>query len=403
MPGNANVLCGILLGLFVVGPTSGVTVGQEEATKPPRILLRSLERFVDFTVTKLDEDGLQLQLKDAGNPSRLVTWDEVQEVRLSSTDDQSRAATFVTEIGQPLFRLKSRLAAGDIAGLTQPAKALFPRFQTRKGPSARLVLQSSYLSHINNGEREAAITPYLLWLAQAPKAAMSPAPVPGQPEPTTNAETPGANPGSAGGLLLPSLLPMGFAPEAAKKALPELQAAIRQIPTPRQPANYLYFVSLAVAAGEIAEAKKVLGALEKEEPSWVGWKKLVSLQIRLAEAGNAENLAAVQKEMQGTTPLQRACFLWVVSQARLQRNDEAEKSQAIADLATLGLGLSSESAEPSAMALSLLADTLRTSGKVLEADTVLAALENRYPESSVVKRRRRLAASAGPQNATATP
>lgn len=368
----------------------------QDASAEPRILLRNLERITDFTIKQIDEDGLQVQPKSAGSGHRQITWDEVQDLRLASPAEQSQAEKLLKELGEPLFRLRSRLAAGNIAELAQPSKQLYPRFVGRKGSSSRLVLQSSYLSHLHMGEREEAIVPYLLWLSLAPKSSNSPIAVPGDDPAPKGLSGTGVDPEAAGGLYLPDLIPIGFEANSAKKILPELQNTIRQIPSPRPPACYLYFSAIAVAAGDLAEAKKGLTPLEKEKGGIVGWKRLAQLQVQLAENPSLENAAPIIKELRDAPPLLRGCFVWTVAEHQLRTGNDAAKRTAVADLATLGLGLSADAPEPSAMGLALLADALRQQNRNPEADTVLRALETRYAESSVVRKKRRsIAGGAG--------
>lgn len=382
-----------LVGSFGARPYS---LSAQDSTSEPRILLRNLERITDFSIKQIDEDGLQVQPKSSGSGHRQVTWDEVQELRLASPAEQSQAEKLLKELGEPLFRLRSRLAAGNIAEIAQPAKQLYPRFVGLKGPSSRLVLQSSYLSHLHSGEREEAIVPYLLWLSLAPKSSISPVAVPGDDAAPKGLSATGVDPDAAGGLYLPDLIPIGFEANSAKKILPDLQNTIRQIPSPRPAACYLYFAAIAVAAGDVAEAKKGLSPLEKEKGGIVGWKRLAQLQIQLAENPLLENADTIMKELRDAPPLLRGCFVWTVAEHQWRTGNDAAKRTAIADLATLGIGLSVDGSEPSAMGLGLLAEALRQQNRIPEADTVLRTLETRYPESSVVRKKRRsIAGGAG--------
>ncbi len=368
---------------------------QEEGAQPPRILLRNLQRLTTFEVVGLDEDGIRLK---ASGGEQQLTWDQIQAIRLADAEQQKTAQGFLQSVGEPLFRLRARLAANDLVGAAEPAEKLFPAFQERKGEAAKLVLQGTYLSRMAACQREQAIAPYLLWLSQGTPAAVAASDGAADAKGASSSDKIGSDLDANGGLLLPSLLPVAFDSEAAKKALPDLQNAIRQIPLPRHPASYIYFASMAVAAGDAAQAKKVLAALPAENAPWLGWKKLVALQVELAEAGAVPELAKLEKELAGGPPLLRAAFLFSLSQTRDEPN-ETEQRELQADLATLGMVYQLNAPEVAAMALSQLADSLRRQGHTRQAAAVLAELETRYAESYAARRQRLLATTAGKEGA----
>jgi hypothetical protein len=239
------------------------------ANAADRLILRNLDILSDRTVVSFDEDGLVLDGSPPGGESR-VTWDEVERGRVAL--DQPRFDRLLAELGEPLFRLRQRLKIGDYESLAEPAEATYPRFAQRKSQTAYLVCQATMWSRLAAGQREAAVEPYVRCFELLRSRAAASSKLPGarrlQADPVTG--------------MSPELVPVWFDGEAAKAALPGVQVAVRSMAAPRPEGMYVYYASLAIAAGEASEAERVLRSLTSRDGELLAWRGLLAAQQELA-------------------------------------------------------------------------------------------------------------------------
>lgn len=211
------------------------------ASAADRIVLRDFTVLRD-DVEKVDADGIVLA------EGRLVTWGEVESIEVDDDQQQAQADKLLKQIGEPLFRLRTRLETGDDEGLLEPAEALYPSFRERRSLAALIVLQSLVWGRIAHGQREAAVTPWLLEFETLRSRAARLSDLPGTRKPRLDAAS----------ALLVELPPVWFDAAAAKAALPDAEKALASITEPIPPGAKLYIASLALAAGDLAKAEGFL-------------------------------------------------------------------------------------------------------------------------------------------------
>jgi hypothetical protein len=141
---NNNLLIAVVAGVVL---WAGSAVGD-------RIVLRDLSRMSDVTVARFDEDGVVLE------DGRRLDWDRIERATLES-GRQADFDRWLRDVGEPLFRIRKRLAAGDYRELVEEAEALYPRYRSRQSPTAYVVCQAVMWARLANGRREAAVEPYL--------------------------------------------------------------------------------------------------------------------------------------------------------------------------------------------------------------------------------------------------
>src|SRR5205807_7500840 len=118
--------------------------------------------------------------------------------------------------------------------------------------SAYLVCQATMWSRVASGRREAAVEPYLRCYELLRSRIASSGSLPGTRRLKTDSAT----------AISPELAPVWFEREAAKAALQPVQQAIRDLAQPRPVGAYVYYGTLAVAAGETPEVERMLPLLQ---------------------------------------------------------------------------------------------------------------------------------------------
>ncbi len=124
------------------------------AAAADRLIKRNLDIIANRTVASFDEDGVRL---DNGT---VLTWDEIERATVSA-DKQAAFNAMLKELGEPLYRIRQRMAAEDYEALAPQAEALYPRYLRRNGPTAYLAVQGVMWSRLAAGKQEQALEPFL--------------------------------------------------------------------------------------------------------------------------------------------------------------------------------------------------------------------------------------------------
>jgi hypothetical protein len=327
-----------------------------------RLILRNLDILTDCTVTALDEDGLVLDrpFQDRGR----ITWDEVERGRVAL--DQPRFDKLLAELGQPLYRVRQRLKIGDYQAAGEFAERLYPRFAERKSQTAYLICQATMWSRLAAGQREGALEPYLrcyeLLRSHSATGGNLPGSLPGSRRLKTDAAT----------AISPEILPVWFDAAAAKAALPAVEQAIRSLPPPRAEGVYIYYASLAIAAGQLEEADRVLPLVTSQEHGLPAWRDVVLAEREAAafSAGEAalssgeaalssgEATARLRLALTDLAPDCRAAALYTLGQADLLSPAADTERDGLLALLTLPAAYGREQPELAAAGLYRAAEAL---------------------------------------------
>jgi hypothetical protein len=287
-----------------------------------RLILRNLDFVLDRTVVEIDEDGVRLDAALASGSDRL-TWDQIERGTVAL--DQARFDQLLGELGLPLYRTRQRLKIGDYQALAEPAEGVYPRFKDRHSPTAFMVAQAVTWSRLATGRREAAVEPLLRACELLRSGAIRAADLPGTRRPLVDPAT----------CLTPELTPVWFDADAAKEALPGVQQAIRSMTQPRPAGVYVYYATLAIAAGEPAEADRVLDSLRGDDPLLSQWRAVILSQreVQSGQPGAAVSpLVVLRPELTGHC---RPAALYWLGLAQVAAADEATVRDGLLDLLSL--------------------------------------------------------------------
>ncbi len=345
------------------------------AAAADRLILRNLDFILDRTVVALDEDGATLDAPLADGTTQL-SWDRIERGKVAL--DQARFDQLLAEIGLPLFRVRQRLKSQDYKGLAAPAEQLYPKFAGRTSPAALNVAQATLWSRLAAGRREAAVEPYLraVELLRGGKLAVDD--VPGDRRLVVDLATG----------LSSELVPIWHDPAAAKGALAGVQQAIRDMAQPRPAGVYTYYATLALAAGEPAEAERVLPFMTEETPELAAWRRVVLAQRELLAGSAGEAASQLAAELATVPPTVRPAALYWIGRSRLLAEDALVVRDGLLDLLSIPAEYPRGDADLAAAALYLAAEQLDKVKDEQGAAAIRQELLRQYSPTQVANRMR---------------
>jgi hypothetical protein len=338
-----------------------------------RIILRSLELVVDRTVLSVDEDGVRLDGKRPGGGD-LIPWDEIERGRVSEPL-QPAFDEYLKEFGPFLYRLRQRLKIGDYDGLYDTAEKVFPRFSSRQSQTAYLVCQATMWGRLARGKREAAVEPYLRCLELLRSGTAKESALPGTRRLAAGADTP----------YCLDLAPLWLDAAEAKQALPGVQEAIRKMATPRPDEAYLYYISLALAAGDFPAAQKVLPAVQGKEPLTAELRDVLLAQQEVMQKTPGTNLAGLEARLPKLHPANRLLAHFWLGKWRSAGNEAAQRDAAL-DFLTVAALAEDRDGELAAAGLYHSLQILDKLKDTAAADAVRRELLGKYRETAQGKR-----------------
>lgn len=280
-----------------------------------RIILRDLTIISDRTVESMSLDGVKL---DKGT---MIGWDEIESGRLDG-GRQELFDKYVANVGQHLFRIRQRLERGDYRSLTPSAEAVAKYYRGRNTPTGYMVMQALMWGRMAEGQRAAAVAPYLHCFEYLRTAQAEAVPPPGDRrlkyDPATG--------------MCDELPPVWFDTEAAKAALPEVAAAISGIKQPRPGATRIYYASLALAAGDAAAADKALAGLANENPRLAQLELLLKVQREVADGAPAAATEQLMAQSDVLDPANRQLAQYWLGMAKVSREDASAQREGVLDL-----------------------------------------------------------------------
>jgi hypothetical protein len=224
-------------------------------------------------------------------------------------------------------------------------------------------------SRLAQGQREAALAPYLECLetrrqAAAAQRELSP---PGPRRLEADLQTG----------LTPALPPVWFDASAAREALPSVGRTIASMASPRPPAARIYYATLALAAGEVDQATQALEGLE-ELPQL---KAIVAAQMELTR-GQADSADEALQSLRGQLPEHLKPLAWYWSgQARLASADADTRTAGLLDLLRIAAIHGQEHAELAGAGLYTVMHALAKAGDATGSIATRRELLERYGQT----------------------
>ena len=295
-----------------------------------------------------------------------ISWDEVERGKVAL--DQPRFDQLLAELGPPLYRIRQRLKIGDYESAGEPAELLYPRFADRKSQTAYLVCQAAMWSRLAAGKREAAVEPYLRCLELLRSKAANATGLPGSRRLVVDAAT----------AISPQLLPVWFDAAAAKESLAGVQQVIRAMGQPRPAGAYVYYATLAVAAGEKQEVERIMPALNSEDAAIVQWRDIVQAEAELTMDRAGPALERLRTSVDSLPEPYRPVALYLIGSAGVRSAEQEAVRDGILALLTLPAVYGAEHAELAAAGLYHAAAALDKLKDNAGAAAVRRELTNHY-------------------------
>ncbi len=313
-----------------------------QAAVADRIILRNLKIIDGPKVVTFDEDGVRL------DDDRVVGWYDIEKARVAD-DQQPRFDRMLKELGDPLFRIRQRMRVGDYKDLSPHAEAVYPRYMDRKSPTAYLVMQATMWSRVAMGQRESAVEPYCRCYQYLRLQSGSNGVLPGERRLKYDPKTG----------MCASLAPVWFDVAAAKAALPSVYQSISTISRPRPEGAYVYFTTLALAAGDTATADRVLGAIKSDSGPIHELRDIIAVQRELMTGKPGAAAAALDARLADISPQNQPLALYWLGRVQLASTDVDTKKSGLVRLLRIPALYGSQAPEISAAALSHGVDVLK--------------------------------------------
>lgn len=299
-----------------------------------RIILRNLKIIDGPTVASFDEDGVRL------DDRRMIGWYDIEKARVAD-DQQAKFDRLLKELGGPLFRIRQRMRVGDYKDLASHTEAIYPRYVDRQSPTAYLVKQATMWSRIAEGRREAAVEPYCRCYEYLRTPRNPSGLLPGDRRLEFDVQTGMSS----------SLPPVWFDASAAKAALPSVYRSISAMKRPRPEGAYIYFATLALAAGDAATADRVLGAVKSETGSIGELRDIVAVQRELLTKQPGTATTKLEANLPGISLENKPLALYWLGRVQLSAEDVETRKQGLVRLLRIPALYGNQSPEISAAAL----------------------------------------------------
>jgi hypothetical protein len=180
--------------------------------------------------------------------------------------------------------------------------------------------------------------------------------------------------------MTPELAPVWFDSAAARQALPLVEQLIRTIPQPRPPGVYVYYATLAVAAGDSAEAERVLPLLEAAAGAEM-WPTLIRAEQELASGSFGQTIQQLRTKRDAVPLAAKAAGLLIVGLADIQSTDEDVCRGGVIDLLGLPAIYGTEQPELAAAGLYHAAQALDKLKDASGAAAVRRELTSHYADT----------------------
>lgn len=349
-----------------------VAAGPAAAPAQDRIILRNTKVVTGRSVASFDPDGVRL----SGSPPLTLGWDEIEAAKVAR--DQARFDALLKQVGDPLYRIRLRLGNGDYRDLSPQAEAVFPVYAARRSPTAYMVFNALAWSRLAHGQRERALEPSLLALECLRLAPEGKLPLPGERRPRLDPRTG----------LSDDLLPVWFDPDAAREALPGVLKVIETARPPAPPGVYVQAATLALAAGDAAEADRLLGRVQSDARPIQDLLRVVAAQRELNVDGSGRPgpaVAALERAARASGFTQGALASYWLGLAKIGAEDERSRKEGVVELLHLPALHGEAHPDLAAAALDRAQRTLEALGDP-GASALRSELLFRYPATAAAGR-----------------
>jgi len=301
---------GLLVGLMLCAPSGAIAAD--------RIVLRNLKIISGKEVLSFDPDGVKLQ------GEQVVPWDEIEKGTVSASQ-QAEFDRMLKQLGEPLYRIRKRLDAGDYEGLLEHAEPVSAHFVGRRSKTAYMVFQALMWGRLAAGQREKALAPYLYCFEYARAIGVKKATLPGNRRLQCDVATG----------MTTELAPVWFDPRAAKEALPEVKAAGGSMSRPIPEGVLIYYATLALTAGEQATASKVFGGVKGSRPVLAQLRDIAMAQQEVVAGRPGQAVGRLEAAVDRLEPENKPLAVYWLGMAKLGADHQRTRYKGVLQLLRL--------------------------------------------------------------------
>ncbi|MEM7457267.1 MAG: hypothetical protein AAF456_23190 [Planctomycetota bacterium] len=330
------------------------------------IVLRDLSVLSDSGIESFNDNRVLL------TDGTSLTWDAILR---ADVPDESRAEfdRRISQIGLPMFRIKSRLESGDwwsIASIAEPMYSLVKPGGDSAGfqfdaETRYLISLAAMYGRIQSGNREAAVEPFLLAASLQPQIGDDIVPEYAFTQREINS------------LISSKLLPVWFDQENAGLAVDDLSEHIGPGGFPAIGGVLVYRASLATAAGRLNVVREDIEQL-RQQGSHPDWVKVLEARLLFSQDRIDEGLQLLR----GKDTFDPACRAVALYLEGMHPSPTASSSDAsLVSLLTIPAIFGETFEEISSAALYGAAERSGKEGNVNERRILTNELLRRYPNT----------------------
>jgi len=342
-----------------------LTLAMTQVVHADQLLLRDLTLIRNRTISSFDLDGVLIELSPGDE--QLISWDRIESGQVEETR-QEEFDDLLTQVGEPLFRIRQRLRFEDYDELLPLATSIYPLYRERTSFSAYVVAQSLMWSRIAHGEREQAIEPFLRSYSYLDSHRDDYARIPGPRRLQFSKTT----------VLNPSLIPVWFDAQAAAEVLDDVYDAFKSMKHPRPTGAYVYVGSLAITAGDQELTDTILTSLEGTDGPALELKSLLQMQLEVSQGVKGNVSQKVAAEHNTFLPENRAIALYWLGQQLITQKETAQRQRGVLKLLNIPATYGSRYQELSAAALHDSMKTLAEIGDQLASQKLRDELRSNF-------------------------
>jgi hypothetical protein len=132
--------------------------------------------------------------------------------------------------------------------------------------------------------------------------------------------------------MTPELRPVWFDPAAAEKQLPAVLKAAAAMRQPLPVAARIYYASLALTAGELARAERVLAGIEDRELAALQLTAIVKAQAEVLAGKSGPALSGLETSLESLSAENKPLALYWLGKAQIAAESEATRREGVLQL-----------------------------------------------------------------------
>lgn len=337
-----------------------------EALCADQLILRNLTIISDRDVVSFDPDGVKL------DDGKVIGWDQIEQGSVGG-ERQAKFNAQLQQFGQRLHLVRQRLDVEDYRDLLPELSELYSTYKTRRSQSSYLVLQAKMWAHLSRGEREQALEPYLRCYELLRAAERAGDTLPGNRRLKYDRQTGFAD----------ELTPVWFDGTAAAEQLDGVREAIRSIRPPRPVGAFVYFATMALAAGKENDAARITqsSSLQANDPDVAEWKLLIEAQAEVEGGASGDAVASLRERIGQLDGTRQPVGLYWLGISELGGGDPSQKETGLLHLMRIAAIHGEQTAELAGAALYRVAAELNKANDMRGSVSVRNELIDRFGQT----------------------